>query len=41
MLKDEWLNIFSNDPEKEMSNEIIAFTKINFEVIKYLAAVMS
>lgn len=34
MLKVELLNLFSNGPEKEMNNEIIVVTKINFGVVK-------
>lgn len=32
MFEAELLNIFSNGPEKDMSGEVIVFTKINCEV---------
>lgn len=40
-LKVELLNTFSNGPEKEMNNEMTVFAKINAEVIKWLAGIIS
>lgn len=40
-LKIELLNTFSNSPEKEINNEMIVFAKINVEVIKWFAGIIS